>query len=79
MSILVLDNTDSFVWNLARMLRELGEEVSVVRSDALSVEDVRQLQPRAVLLSPGPMGPEEAGISLELIRTLGPTLPILGD
>ncbi|MGE5658771.1 MAG: anthranilate synthase component II [Actinomycetota bacterium] len=82
--IIVIDNYDSFTYNLVQYLGELGKElpvaaeVQVYRNDQISLEKIRQLQPAAVVISPGPGRPEDAGISLELIRQLGPTLPILG-
>ncbi len=76
--ILLLDNYDSFVYNLARYLRELGAEVRVVRNDALTVEEVRALRPSHLVLSPGPQTPREAGISVAAVQALGAELPILG-
>ncbi len=76
--IVVIDNYDSFVYNLVQYLGELGERVTVFRNDAVSVETVRDTRPSAVLVSPGPCTPNEAGISLELIRVLAGQCPILG-
>jgi len=76
--ILLIDNYDSFVYNLARYVGELGCRWQVVRNDAVRIEDIRNLQPEAVILSPGPCTPREAGISVELVKKLGETLPILG-
>lgn len=76
--ILVIDNHDSFVHTLARYLRELGAATRVVRSDAIGVAEVAALRPQAVVLSPGPCTPDEAGVCVELVRTLGPRVPILG-
>lgn len=76
--ILLLDNYDSFVFNLARYLQELGAETQVVRNDALSVAAIERLQPQAVVISPGPCTPLEAGVSMEVVRQLGPQIPILG-
>jgi anthranilate synthase component 2 len=82
--ILVLDNYDSFTYNLVQYLGELGTELSVAadikvyRNDQISLEQVKQLQPAAIVISPGPGRPEDAGISTSLIRDLGPVLPILG-
>jgi anthranilate synthase/aminodeoxychorismate synthase-like glutamine amidotransferase len=76
--ILLLDNYDSFVHNLARYVRELGEDALVVRNDALTVDEAAALEPTHVIVSPGPCSPAEAGISTELVRRLGPTTPILG-
>jgi anthranilate synthase/aminodeoxychorismate synthase-like glutamine amidotransferase len=76
--ILLLDNYDSFVYNLARYVRELGETPAVYRNDALTVDDVVAMAPSHVIISPGPCSPSEAGISTELVRRLGATVPILG-
>jgi anthranilate synthase/aminodeoxychorismate synthase-like glutamine amidotransferase len=76
--ILVVDNYDSFTFNLVQALQSLGAEVEVQRNDELSVEDVRALAPEAVVLSPGPCTPAEAGISVPLIRALSGSVPILG-
>jgi anthranilate synthase/aminodeoxychorismate synthase-like glutamine amidotransferase len=76
--ILLLDNYDSFVYNLSRYVRELGEDPVVVRNDAVSVEDIRELAPSHIIVSPGPCSPSEAGISVDLIRELGEHMPILG-
>ncbi|MEG5160032.1 aminodeoxychorismate/anthranilate synthase component II [Microcoleus sp. AT3-A2] len=82
--IIVIDNYDSFTYNLVQYLGELGaelpvaREVQVYRNDQISLAEISQLQPAAVVISPGPGRPEDAGISLELIKELGPTLPILG-
>jgi anthranilate synthase component 2 len=76
--ILLIDNYDSFVYNLARYVRELGEEPVVRRHDAVTVADVLQLSPSHVIISPGPCSPAEAGISTELVRSVGPTIPVLG-
>ena len=76
--ILLIDNYDSFVYNLARYLREIGCETRVVRNDALSVTDVARLKPQAIVLSPGPGTPDDAGISLELVKELIEDVPIFG-
>jgi anthranilate synthase/aminodeoxychorismate synthase-like glutamine amidotransferase len=76
--LLLVDNYDSFVHNLARYFERLGQETRVVRNDALSVDDVRRLQPAAIILSPGPCTPREAGVSLDLVRALTGEVPILG-
>ncbi|TAG94080.1 MAG: aminodeoxychorismate/anthranilate synthase component II [Oscillatoriales cyanobacterium] len=82
--IIVIDNYDSFTYNLVQYLGELGaelpvaNEVQVYRNDQISLAEIRRLQPAAVVISPGPGRPEDAGISLELIKELGPTMPILG-
>ncbi|MSR37126.1 MAG: aminodeoxychorismate/anthranilate synthase component II [Gemmatimonadetes bacterium] len=76
--ILVIDNYDSFVHNLARYVRELGEEALVRRNDALTLDEVAALAPSHIILSPGPCTPAEAGISTDLVRRFGPDVPILG-
>lgn len=76
--ILLIDNYDSFVFNLARYLEELGQETLVVRNDEVTLADVRRMEPAAIVVSPGPCTPTEAGICLELIRELGPKVPLLG-
>src|SRR5918992_4522704 len=76
--ILLIDNYDSFVYNLARYVRELGEEPLVRRHDAMSVEGVLELAPPHIIISPGPCSPAEAGISTDLVRRVGPRIPLLG-
>ncbi len=76
--ILVLDNYDSFTYNLVQYLGELGADVKVVRNDELSVDEVAALAPERVVISPGPCTPNEAGISLELVARLAGKVPILG-
>ena len=76
--ILLIDNYDSFVFNLARYARELGGETQVVRNDALTVSEIEALRPAAIILSPGPCTPAEAGICVEVVRRLGESTPILG-
>jgi anthranilate synthase component 2 len=76
--ILLLDNYDSFTFNLYQYLAELGADVEVVRNDEIGVEDVAARAPDGIVISPGPSRPEKAGITLEVIRRYGPTTPILG-
>jgi anthranilate synthase component II len=76
--VLLIDNYDSFTYNLYQYLAELGANVTVVRNDALTVEEARGQEPDLVVISPGPGVPRDAGISVELIRALGPTTPTLG-
>ena len=76
--ILMIDNYDSFTWNLVQYLGELGTEVQVRRNDELSVEAIAALRPERIVISPGPCTPAEAGVSVNLIRELGGTVPILG-
>lgn len=76
--ILVLDNYDSFTYNLVQYLGELGADPVVHRNDALGVDDITALAPDAIVISPGPCTPSEAGISIPLVRRWGPTIPVLG-
>ncbi|MBF6622960.1 MAG: aminodeoxychorismate/anthranilate synthase component II [Pseudomonas stutzeri] len=76
--LLMLDNYDSFTYNVVQYLGELGAEVRVVRNDELSVAEIEALKPERIVVSPGPCTPNEAGISLELIRHFAGKLPILG-
>ena len=76
--ILLLDNYDSFVYNLDRFLRRLGQKTLVIRSDAIGVDAIARLDCSAIVLSPGPKAPDEAGCSLEVVRRLHHQLPILG-
>lgn len=76
--VLLIDNYDSFVFNLARYLEELGQETVVVRNDALSVGEIAARRPEAIVISPGPCTPDEAGVSLEAIRALSDSIPMLG-
>ncbi|MCG8275624.1 aminodeoxychorismate/anthranilate synthase component II [Stenotrophomonas sp. NLF4-10] len=76
--LLMIDNYDSFTFNLVQYLQTLGAEVKVVRNDALSVDGIAALQPSHIVVSPGPCTPNEAGVSLEVIRRLGASTPILG-
>jgi anthranilate synthase/aminodeoxychorismate synthase-like glutamine amidotransferase len=76
--LLVIDNYDSFTYNLVQLLGELGADPVVVRNDAVSVDDIAAWRPARIVISPGPCTPAEAGVSVEVIRRLGPTTPILG-
>ncbi len=77
--LLLVDNYDSFVQNLARYFRNLGQETVVRRNDSLTIQEIASdLRPDAIIISPGPCTPNEAGCSLEVIRTFAPTIPILG-
>jgi len=76
--LLMIDNYDSFTFNLVQYLGELGQEVKVVRNDALSVSDIRALAPERIMISPGPGTPNDAGISLDVLRHLGGQIPIFG-
>jgi anthranilate synthase component 2 len=76
--LLMIDNYDSFTYNLVQYLGELGQEVKVVRNDEMTVDEIEALRPERVVLSPGPCTPNEAGISLDLVKRLAGRLPILG-
>jgi len=76
--LLMIDNYDSFTYNLVQYLQALGAEVKVVRNDAMTVDEIAKLAPERIVISPGPCTPNEAGVSLEVIGKLGPTTPILG-
>lgn len=76
--ILVIDNYDSFTFNLVQYLAELGAEVEVYRNDRIRVEEIAARSPRAIVISPGPGTPEEAGITLDVIRTFAGRIPLLG-
>ena len=76
--LLMIDNYDSFTFNLVQYLQVLGAEVQVVRNDAMTVEEIERLAPQRIVISPRPCTPNEAGVSLQVIERLGPTTPILG-
>ena len=76
--LLMIDNYDSFTYNLYQYLSELGAEVVTVRNDKISLEDVQRMEPEGIVISPGPSTPLEAGISNDVIRNFGPALPTLG-
>jgi anthranilate synthase/aminodeoxychorismate synthase-like glutamine amidotransferase len=76
--LLVIDNYDSFTYNLVQYFGELGQEIQVFRNDQITLEEIRTLNPDHIVISPGPGDPDDGGISLEVIRELGPTTPILG-
>lgn len=76
--ILLIDNFDSFTFNLYQYLGELGEEVKVVRNNQLTIGQIKSLNPKAIILSPGPGKPEDAGICVEVVRSFYETIPILG-
>ncbi len=78
MKIFLLDNYDSFTYNLVQLLARIGADVTVERNDEVTVEEVQALAPDAIVISPGPSRPEKAGISVELVRSLGASVPILG-
>ncbi len=76
--LLMIDNYDSFTYNLVQYFGELGEQVQVIRNDQLDVDAIAALQPARIVISPGPCTPNEAGVSLEVIERLGARIPILG-
>jgi len=77
-NVLLIDNYDSFTWNLVHLFEELGSDVAVYRNDAITVEEAEALAPDRLVISPGPGRPASAGISVELVRRLGPKVPTLG-
>ena len=76
--ILLIDNYDSFTYNLYQYLSELGAEVSVVRNDKITLDQIRNMSPEKIVVSPGPCTPDKAGISNEVVREFGPIIPVLG-
>jgi anthranilate synthase/aminodeoxychorismate synthase-like glutamine amidotransferase len=76
--LLLIDNYDSFTWNLAQYLGELGAALRVRRNDELSLDDIETMRPSRIVISPGPGRPEDAGVSVGVIRRFGPTTPLLG-
>ena len=76
--VFVLDNYDSFTWNLVQLLGRIGADVTVARNDEVTVAEVAAMAPDAIVISPGPSRPEKAGISVDLVRALGPRVPMLG-
>ena len=76
--VFLLDNYDSFTWNVVQLLGRIGAEVTVARNDEVTVAEVRDLAPEAIVISPGPSRPEKAGISVDLVRALGASVPLLG-
>ncbi|MCK4739046.1 MAG: aminodeoxychorismate/anthranilate synthase component II [Deltaproteobacteria bacterium] len=76
--LLMIDNYDSFTYNLVQYFMELGEEVLVYRNDAITVDEVRKLSPTKIVISPGPCDPSKAGVSLEMVRTFAGKIPLLG-
>jgi anthranilate synthase/aminodeoxychorismate synthase-like glutamine amidotransferase len=76
--ILLIDNYDSFTFNLYQLMTKLGAAVDVIRNDEISLEKIEELQPQAIVISPGPGTPSKAGISSDIVRRFGPEMPILG-
>jgi anthranilate synthase/aminodeoxychorismate synthase-like glutamine amidotransferase len=76
--LLVIDNYDSFTYNLVQYLGELGVEMKISRNDEITIEEIRKLKPSRILISPGPCSPRESGLSNDVIKTFGPTIPTFG-
>ena len=76
--LLMIDNYDSFTYNLVQYFGELGQEVKTVRNDEISIEEIEEISPEFIVISPGPCTPNEAGISLEVIKFFTGKIPILG-
>ena len=76
--ILLIDNYDSFTYNLVQQMGEFGAEMHIVRNDHITVDEVKALQPTHIVISPGPGTPDDGGVSLDIIRTMGGSTPLLG-
>ncbi|MBN2469352.1 MAG: aminodeoxychorismate/anthranilate synthase component II, partial [Anaerolineae bacterium] len=76
--ILVIDNYDSFTYNLVQQMGEIGADLHVIRNDQVTLEGVRALAPEKIVISPGPGTPDDSGVSLDILAALGQTIPILG-
>ncbi len=76
--ILLIDNYDSFSYNLYQLVGEITPDIKVIRNDEMSVDEIRELSPSRIIISPGPGRPEDAGIIIDVIKTLGSSIPILG-
>jgi len=76
--LLLIDNYDSFTYNLFQYLRELGERIQVLRNDKVTIADIEEMSPERIVISPGPGTPDRAGISNDVVRRFGPNIPILG-
>ena len=76
--ILIIDNYDSFTYNLGQYIGELGQIIKIVRNDKISIQDINTLQPTHIIISPGPGNPEESGLSIDIIKHFSPLIPILG-
>lgn len=76
--ILLIDNYDSFSYNLYQLIGEIDQHIKVVRNDEITIEEIKKLKPDRIILSPGPGRPEDAGIIIEIIKKLGKNIPILG-
>jgi len=76
--ILVIDNYDSFTYNLVQLIGKMADDIRVVRNKDLTVQEIAALEPRGIILSPGPGRPEDAGVTIEVVRHLGSKIPLLG-
>ena len=76
--VIMIDNYDSFTFNLVQYLGELHDDVRVFRNDKITIAEIQELKPQAIVISPGPCTPKEAGISVDVVKQLGPTTPLLG-
>ena len=76
--ILLIDNYDSFSYNLYQLIGKIQSDIKVIRNDEMTIEEIRQLNPDCIILSPGPGRPEDAGIIIQVVQTLGKEIPILG-
>ena len=76
--ILMIDNYDSFTYNIVQYCRELGADLKIIRNDEMSVEDIEALNPEKIIISPGPATPNDAGVTLEVIKYFADKVPILG-
>jgi anthranilate synthase component 2 len=76
--ILVIDNYDSFTYNLVQLVGKMTKDIRVIRNDDMTVEEIEKLEPRGIIVSPGPGRPEDAGITVDVVRQLGPRTPVLG-
>ena len=76
--ILLIDNYDSFSYNLYQLIGALNPDIEVIRNDAASIAEIEKLKPEAIILSPGPDRPEDAGVCIDVVRKLGGTIPVLG-
>jgi anthranilate synthase component 2 len=76
--ILVVDNYDSFTYNLVQQMGELGADLRVIRNDQITIEEIREMAPEQIVISPGPGTPDDGGVSLDVLREFGPEIPILG-
>ena len=76
--ILLIDNYDSFSYNLFQLIGEIEPDIKIIRNDEMTIEEIKKLNPSRIILSPGPVRPEDAGIIIEAVKTLGRDIPVLG-